>query len=581
MPSIFEHSPQEGPKRLEEKKPMRAAVKVAVCVAAAIVILFAGGASWALYSYDNVYPGVRAGTVDVSRMDRKALIDELNKVNDQLYKGKRVEFTIQNTKYSVSAEEVHANIDAEKAADVIYAYGRQGNYIKRISNVLKAYITGASVDILSLDKQALEKKSVEIVNAFIKESQSKEYEVKNDKLILYLANKNAVLSKDEVYNAILKRFESADFSKFNIEPDYKKVQEPDLEAICKALQSEPQNAKLDLKKDPRGQTIFPHKDGIEIDLNEAKQILNNRGNAATVEIPVKVKKPEITTEKLQESLFCDVLADVTTNLNPSLHSRTSNVKLAASHINGKILNPGDEFSYNLMVGERTPQRGFKEAKVFENGEIVDGLGGGICQVSSTVYMAVLRADLKILERRSHQFTVSYTPLGQDATVVYGSTDFRFVNSTKYPIRVVAYQKGSGITVQLYGTKTENKQIKLVTNVLEKTPYETRTIVDQSLKDGKKIVESEGHTGYKTVTYRIVYINGKEVRRELVNKSTYKKLDFVKRIGQSAKPANATGGEEQTVNQPAQNDVVLPEADPILGPDQNTTDQNTTEQNTPG
>ena len=577
MPKKLEHSTQNAPKRLAEKKPMRTATKVVISIIGVFVILLSGGSAWALYSYDLVYPGVHTGVMDAAGMDRETLAFKLNEKNEQLYKGKSIELTIQSSEYTVTTDEINVRIDADKAADAVISYGRTGNYFKRLIDVAGAYIKGASVDVLSFDKQALEKKSNEIADAFIKESKSSDYEIKDDKLILYLKNKNAVLSADAVYNTLLERFRTADFSALKMEPENNQVQEPDLNAICAEIQSEPQNARLDLKKDPLGETIIPHKDGVKIDVEEAKRILKNRGDKTIVEIPVTVTKAQVTTEALQGALFRDVLSEVTTNLNPGLVSRTSNVKLAADYLNGKILNPGDEFSYNKIVGERTLERGFKDAKIFQDGEIIDGLGGGICQVSSTTYMAVLRADLKIAERRNHQFTVSYTPLGQDATVVYGSTDFRFVNNTLYPIRVIAYQKGSSITIKLYGTKTENKEVKLVTTVLEKTPYESRTIVDPSLKANEKVVDSEGHTGYKTVTYRVVYIDGKEVRRELENKSTYKKLDFVTRIGQTDQAVTGTvDGENISGNEAPPDAVVLPEADPVLAPDLDVkegTDQN--------
>ncbi len=565
MPSLFGSKEGNAPKRLAERKPVTKAKKVVVAIIAVLVLCFAGGSAWALYSYDLVYPGVRAGTVDASGMDRETLVSKLRDENARLYQGKSLNLTVQGIDYTVTSEEIGAKINEESAADAVIAYGRTGSYFKRLSDLIGAVFHGADVDILTFDNEALKKKSELIANDFMKRIQTSEYEVKDNKLILYLANKSTVISPDTVYNALFERLREADFAPLLIEPEHKEVLTPDLDAICKEVETEPQNAKLDLEKDPTGKTILPSIDGVKLDREEAERLLGNRGEATEVEIPVTVTKPEVTTEKLQEVLFRDVIADVTTSLNPSLKSRTGNVKLAADYMNGRILNPGDEFSYNAVVGERTVERGFQDAKIFENGEIVDGLGGGICQVSSTTYMAALRADLKITERRNHQFTVTYAPLGQDATVVYGSTDFRFVNNTAYPIRVESFQKGNGITVKLIGTKTENKEVKLVTNVLSKTPYESRTVVDPSLKPDQKVVESEGHTGYKTETYRVVYIDGKEVRREPENKSTYKKLDFVVRTGQGDQAASGdTTGEIVTETPPK--DVEMPEADPVLGPD---------------
>lgn len=252
---------------------------------------------------------------------------------------------------------------------------------------------------------------------------------------------------------------------------------------------------------------------------------------------------------LQRSLFRDVLTEQKTTLNINLAARTSNVKLAASLVNGTILNPGDEFSYNKIVGPRTYERGFKDALIFQQGEIVDGTGGGICQVSSTLYMATLYSDLEVVERRNHRFTVTYTKLGEDATVVYGSTDYRFKNNTKYPIKIFTSVTGSTLKVTFLGTKTSEKTVKLQTNILQQTPYAKKTIEDPTLEYGKTKVKTEGHTGYKTETYRVVYENGVEVGRTLENKSTYTKLDHVVLVGTKGKPETASSVSPATQTPP--------------------------------
>ena len=172
----------------------------------------------------------------------------------------------------------------------------------------------------------------------------------------------------------------------------------------------------------------------------------------------ELTKAEVTKADLEPLLFRDVLGSTTTYYNGGQAGRTTNVRLACNSIDGTILNPGEEFSYNDIVGERTASRGFRSAIIFSNGSEVDGLGGGVCQVSSTVYMAVLRADLKVTERYNHQFQISYTPISQDAAVYWGSKDFKFVNDTPYPIKVVASSGGGTLTVKLYGTKTSDKTI---------------------------------------------------------------------------------------------------------------------------
>ena len=135
-------------------------------------------------------------------------------------------------------------------------------------------------------------------------------------------------------------------------------------------------------------------------------------------------------------------------------NRTTNLKLAVNKINGTVLLPNEEFSYNKVVGERTISAGYKMAATYSNGAVVDGLGGGICQISSTLYDAVVMANLNVTTRRNHQFVTSYVPAGKDATVVWGSQDFKFVNSRKNPIRITATVQGGVATVQIWGVKEE-------------------------------------------------------------------------------------------------------------------------------
>lgn len=162
----------------------------------------------------------------------------------------------------------------------------------------------------------------------------------------------------------------------------------------------------------------------------------------------------------EDEEFSDVLGSKTTYYNTSVKGRSTNIRLAAEAIDGTVLQPGETFSLNGVVGRRTAAKGYQTAIIFQNGKQVEGLGGGVCQVSSTVYGAVLYADLQVTERSSHQFQVSYTPVSQDAAVYYGSQDFQFVNDTDNPIKIAASASNGSLTVTIYGTKTTEKKVTL-------------------------------------------------------------------------------------------------------------------------
>ena len=153
-------------------------------------------------------------------------------------------------------------------------------------------------------------------------------------------------------------------------------------------------------------------------------------------------------------------------------------------INDKVVLPGETFSYNKTLGERTPAAGYKNAKVYENGEVVDGIGGGICQISSTLYNSVLKANMDIVERRNHQFVTSYTPAGRDATVVYGLTDFKFKNTRKTAVRIKASCSNGIATVSIYGIKDENEyDVSFNTKTISTIPFTVKYVDDNSLPAG--------------------------------------------------------------------------------------------------
>ena len=218
------------------------------------------------------------------------------------------------------------------------------------------------------------------------------------------------------------------------------------------------------------------------------------------EIPLKYTAPSVTTNMIGTEAFPDLLAKFSTNYNARDTDRTTNLRLAAEKINGTVLMPGETFSYNTVVGERTIAAGYKEAAMYQNGEVVDGLGGGICQISTTLYNAVLYSNLEIVERRNHQFVPSYAKAGRDATVVYGSIDFKFKNTRNYPVKILCTVSGGVAKCEIYGLKENpDYDVEITSRVTETTA-----------------------TSIKSETYKTVRQNGQVISSERINKDTYKR-----------------------------------------------------------
>lgn len=206
------------------------------------------------------------------------------------------------------------------------------------------------------------------------------------------------------------------------------------------------------------------------------------GAAQNTTQPSNTTDNTTTTTKGEE--FSDVLASKTTYYNASVTGRSTNIRLATEAINGTVLQPGETFSLNGIVGRRTAAKGYQNAIIFQNGKQVEGLGGGVCQVSSTVYGAVLYADLKVTERSCHQFQVSYTPVSQDAAVYYGSQDFKFVNNTDNPIKIVASAGSGSLSVTIYGTKTSDKKVTLSSKSSVSGNYKYASLYKTVTENGK-------------------------------------------------------------------------------------------------
>ena len=542
--------------KFEKSKSSPHGLKMAGYIFGAILLLIVLFLSYILFMFKGIYPGVSVLGTDLSYQTQNSAYLSLSS-KQTTYNQSKLELSIYENAYEITPSEIGAEFDAKKASDIAYFYGRTGNILTRINDISKSFFNVVDLDAFSHNDLLFGKKIEEITNDVNKHYKDYSYEIVGSVLKLDTGKSKITIDKDKLSSFVLDRFKKADFSKAEFLIDSPEKNLPDLNELKKAVDKEVKDAQLDLMADPTGGTITPEIIGVELNIDDAKKAIEEQADKQIIDIPVKVTEPEITKAELSVLLFKDTLSSVHTTLNPGLTDRTYNVKLSASIINGKILNPGDEFSYNGIVGPRTAERGFRDAKIFQDGEIIDGLGGGICQTSSTLYMATLHADLDITSRRNHMFTVSYTKLGEDATVVYGSTDFKFINNTKYPIKIKTVQSGSQISAVIYGTAVNNKEVKLVTNILSKTPYEKLTVDDPTLAYGITKIKSDGHTGYKTKTYRVVYIDGKEVSRTLENTSVYTKLDDVTLNGTLGKPADNT----QTINPQVPtdpNDSAIPE-----------------------
>ena len=305
-------------------------------------------------------------------------------------------------------------------------------------------------------------------------------------------------------------------------------QMPDLEQ----LYAQTYVAPVDAAMDPETFAVTTESYGYHFDLEAAEAQLAQAEYGQTLEFPFAAITPAVTAHQLQATLFCDILGEARTPYKGSdTNNRNTNLAIACAAIDGIVLLPGESFSYNDTLGERTADKGYKEAPSYVGGLTVDTLGGGICQISSTLYYSTLFADLEILERHNHGYVSDYIEKGMDATVTWDGADLRFSNNTNYPIRIKAWRIDGYVNVQILGTDERDYYIKMTYKVLESTPYDTvyeemPSDNPKGYKDGDVIVTP--YRGYVVRAYKEKYSKETDelISREMESYNVYKKRDKV-------------------------------------------------------
>lgn len=267
--------------------------------------------------------------------------------------------------------------------------------------------------------------------------------------------------------------------------------------------------------------------------NELKEGVNNF-ESRTLTLNLKPVTPKITREILEKKGKMEKIATFKTTFNPNNINRASNVRLAAKLIDGTILAPGEIFSFNETVGKRTVDRGFKEAGVYIRGQVDKDIGGGICQVSTTLYNAALLSNLSIVERSNHTLTVPYVPLSRDASVNWGTKDLKIENDTDNYVYIHSKASKNTVLFDLFGSKT-NKDIKLKSVMISKAEPPIEFVEDETKPEGEEIVEDKGHIGYKSKLIKYVYEDGKLIDSKVVNVDRYRTTPQIIKVG--TKPIN--------------------------------------------
>lgn len=457
-----------------------------IVIVCAVLAAAAFGGGYLIGHSDKIHPNMTLGGVVIGDMTVSDAAAKLEVEHWSADTG-AVEVTLPGDyKFTVTAAEAGTDMSCTEAAQAAYDYGHSGSPINDLVCYFKC-ITGSVTqgDIMNAANADGVRRAVDKALADYNERMGKGYEIDEENAVLKLIKgaDTADIDKDKLCDIIVRAFADGSVgvnygvsSDSSAEPDFDKLHED----ICAEV--------LDAKYDPETQKATESRVGIEFDVDEAKKLWNKAENGETVNIPLTVTQPKYTTEQLDKMLFADKLGSQTTGYASSTANRATNVELSAKKINGYILNPGETFSYNTVVGKRTAEAGFKSASAYSGGQVVQSIGGGICQTSSTLYCAVLYANLEIVARSEHGFAVSYVPWGMDATVSWGGPEFKFKNNREFPVKIVTKCENRQLTVEIWGTDVDGSYVKM--------DYSAWTVYDTTYPSVA--------IGTGAVTYRCVY-----------------------------------------------------------------------------
>lgn len=510
-------------------------------------------------SCEEVFPGVMVGDMDLSGLSFVQL--ETRLPVEGLLQGE-VSISAGGQELAVyTREELGARVDAGHLRSLAWGVGREegaAGWFKNAWTMLLGRLgakTHLEPDVTNFDEAILRQAAAELARRFDRAPVDGACALTAEGLFATKPANGRALDQEGLTAALLA-----------LEGEAGAVEAPWAEVSALPLDLEQAAAELEgaatpARYDVELGRVVEGQPGVALDLPAAQLALEAAAPGETIPLPAQILYPELTALELEAVLFRDVLGTAATNVSGT-SVRRNNVRLSADLVNGTILNDGDLFDYNLVVGERTTARGFGAAASYVNGQTVDTVGGGICQTSSTIYLAALLSNLEIVERYNHRYWPGYITLGMDATVSWGGPEFRFRNNTGYPIRIDAHYDRGRLTVTILGTKTDDTYVEMTHKVLSTTEYETEYVETGELPWGEQLQQQSGYTGYEVVTYRNVYDgSGRLLSSTEEARSSYKSRNRIILTGTAGMPGAPEEGGASGNDSPAPPDGGEPELPP--------------------
>ena len=564
------------PAKKSSVKKNRKIILISLCSVAAVLLIGVIASLVYLFAIDpndgKILNNVSVAGINVGNMTKSEAKAAIRAATDNTYSQQDLVIDFPDLQLRLSPADTGAALDVNAAVDAAYDYGRTGTPEEKEQALVASMNSEHPVALLpyltlNLDyiRQELEDYGKSFNSVYAPSSTSLDGEMPIldadaegfdpnaacPNLVIEMGNPGRYIDMEKVYNRVLDAYS---FNQFHLTVEMDEAETlPDLivlDEVRANYYQEPQDAVVDKETYEVTMEVY----GFDFDLETAIAALDQAQYGDTVTIPMQMIAPEKLGGPLREVLFRDVLAEYQTEHTKD-KNRNTNLELACAAINGLILDPGEIFDYNTVVGERTSAKGYKSAAAYSSGKTVQTIGGGVCQVSSTMYYCCLVSDMEIVNRLPHSYVSSYMPLGMDATVSWGGPEFTFKNNTNYPIRIETWVADGYVHCKFIGTDEKDYYIEMEyeitgtngpTTVYEEYPPDN----PEGYKDGEVI--QTAYKGYWVNTYKNKYDKetGELIVREFDQMSAYKKRDkIIAKIVQPTEPP-AESPEEAPADPPA-------------------------------
>ena len=414
-----------------------------------------------------------------------------------------VTFSFKNYEFDAEIEQFEAEFDIDTAVESAYQIARNKNTIGNVKDYIALLMNTVNINPTFVYNDNAINDYMDFLEVSLPEQvEQPGYYVEDDELVITTGSNGVGIQRDDLKSILLSSLQDVTYkSQVFVIPTYVTYPESlDVGKIREELYKPMVNASYTTNP----YSFVVEETGVDFSVDEVLNTVKNVGTNEEYRFDLIYTKPQVKVSDFGMDAFPDLLATFSTKYVNNA-DRTTNLRIAASKMDGTVIVPGGTFSFNSVVGPRTTSRGYKSAAIYSEGTVVNDTGGGICQVVTTIYNAAIKANMNITERRNHSFLPTYADPGYDATVVYGSQDFKFKNSRDYPIKIIASVENGYCTVEIYGLKTENEyDVSIETNIIKTMPKKS----------------SGGSTGYVVDSFRVVRQNGNVISREKIARDTY-------------------------------------------------------------